>query len=128
MEENVNKTAHQENAECVEFTEQSQQSQTLQAEMEQPTMVELSLTAILKWILFLLGIVFIAYGGYLYTEDVNYYSSPMMFDEKRYVGGDAYNYIISASRSTAIMVKSLIWVVLGSTTVLVSRTIHSSKK
>ena len=43
-----------------------------------------------------------------YSFEKNYY-----FDPKEYVGGDAYNYIISATRSTAIMVKSLIYAVLG---------------
>ncbi len=60
---------------------------------------------------------------------MNYYSNDLDcgsygvfdFDEKKYVGGDAYNYIISASRSSAVMIKSLIWVVLGFCSIIVGR-------
>lgn len=44
-----------------------------------------------------------------YSNDLAYGSYGVFdFDEKKYVGGDAYNYIISASRSSAVMIKSLI--------------------
>lgn len=51
-----------------------------------------------------------------YSFEKHYY-----FDPKEYVGGDAYNYIISAARSTTIMVKSLIYAVLGSTSIIFAR-------
>ena len=49
------------------------------------------------------------------TIGINYYSNDLNcsfygvsdFDEKKYVGGDVYNYIISASRSSAVMIKNL---------------------
>ncbi len=71
--------------------------------------------------------VFIMYGGYIYNQDLGYSSNPMDFHEERYVGGDAYNYIISASRSAAVMVKSLFWVILGCTSIIISRTIRNTK-
>lgn len=90
--------------------------------------VNINFANILKWLLVIVGLCFIMYGFVLYRHDVEYsYNDPMRFYERSYVGGDAYNYIISAARSTAIMVKSLIWFVLGCTSIIVSRTIHNTK-
>lgn len=89
---------------------------------EQKT-VSIKLTKVLEYLLYLLGAVFIMAGCDYYFEDLDYSSSPLQFYEKTYVGGDAYNYIISATRSTAIMVKSLIWMVLGCSSIIVGRTI-----
>lgn len=89
--------------------------------------VNLKFRIIFKWALAVLGLVFIMYGGYMYSQDLGYSSNPMDFHEERYVGGDAYNYIISASRSAAVMIKSLIWFVLGCTSIIISRTIHNIK-
>lgn len=127
METNVNEPLDLEQVGYVDSAQQPQLEQKTLPVQGTAATVDLNFAVIFKWALLVLGICFIVYGGYLYTEDLDYYSDPMMFYEKRYVGGDAYNYIISAARSTAIMVKSLIWVVLGSTAVLVSRTIHTSK-
>ena len=45
-----------------------------------------------------------------YGKDLNIYSdNPFRFSEERYVGGDAYNYIISAARSSAVVGKSIFW-------------------
>ncbi len=89
--------------------------------------VNLNFRIIFKWALVVLGLVFIMYGGYIYNQDLGYSSNPMDFHEERYVGGDAYNYIISASRSAAVMVKSLFWVILGCTSIIISRTIRNTK-
>lgn len=89
--------------------------------------VNLNFRIIFKWTLVILGLGFIAYGGYLYNQDLGYSSNPMDFYEERYVGGDAYNYIISASRSAAVMVKSLIWFILGCSSIIISRSIHNKK-
>ena len=70
-----------------------------------------------------LGVVFIIIGINYYGEDLECGSYGVFdFDEKKYVGGDAYNYIISASRSSAVMIKSLIWFVLGSCSIIIGRT------
>ena len=53
-----------------------------------------------------------------YSWEKNYYFNP-----KEYVGGDAYNYIISAARSTAIMVKALVYAVLGCTSLILGQLI-----
>lgn len=53
-----------------------------------------------------------------YSFEKHYY-----FDPKEYVGGDAYNYIISAARSTAIMVKALVYAVLGCTSLILGQLI-----
>lgn len=84
--------------------------------------------SVIKWGLVVLGFIFINIGINYLLDDLFYLEDPMEFTERRYVGGDAYNYIISASRSAAVMVKSLIWVVLGCTSIIVSRTIHTTKK
>ena len=89
--------------------------------------VNVNFANILKWLLVIIGLGFIIYGFVLYNHDVRYSYDPMDFYEQRYVGGDAYNYIISAARSTAVMVKSLIWFVLGCTSIIVSRTICNTK-
>lgn len=89
---------------------------------EQKT-VSVKFEKVLEYILYLLGVVFIIIGFDYYFEDLEYGSDPLRFYEKSYVGGDAYNYIISATRSTAIMVKSLIWMVLGCSSIIIGRTI-----
>ena len=89
--------------------------------------VNLNFRIIFKWALVVLGLVFIAYGSYMYSQDLGYSSNPMDFHQERYVSSDPYNYIISASRSAAVMVKSLIWFVLGCTSVIISRTIRNTK-
>ncbi len=94
---------------------------------DQEKMVNVDFKSIAKWGLVLLGIVLLVKGIMLLSQDLHYMSNPMSFTEQRYVGGDAYNYIISAARSTAVMVKSLIWVVMGCSAIIISRTIHTSK-
>ena len=88
---------------------------------EQKT-VEIRFNKILVYILYLLGLIFIIAGFYYYSQDLDYNQDPLLFYEKKYVGGDAYNYIISASRSTAVLIKSLIWIVLGCSSILTGRT------
>lgn len=88
---------------------------------EQKT-VEIKFYKILMYILYLLGVIFIIKGFYYYFQDLDYNQDPLLFYEKKYVGGDAYNYIISASRSTAVLIKSLIWIVLGCFSILTGRT------
>lgn len=67
---------------------------------------------------YILGAVFIILCLVKYGADLNTYGGEFLFSEKEYVGGDAYNYIISASRSTTVMVKSLIFAVLGSSSII----------
>ena len=90
--------------------------------------INLNFTKVFEWILYVLGIIFILFGFSYYFEDLKSSDNTLKFYEEQYVGGDAYNYIISAARSTAIMVKSLIWVVLGCSTILIGRTMSNTKK
>ena len=80
-----------------------------------------------EWLLYVIGGVCLAIGFYYYSNDVNYNNTPCDFYQQQYVGGDAYNLIITASRSTAIMVKSLIWIVLGCSSIIVGRTINNKQ-
>lgn len=84
--------------------------------------INLSPKKIFEYLLYVLGCIFLIKGFIFYGEDLFYTDGPMKFYEEHYVGGDAYNYIISAARSSAIMVKSLIWIVLGCFSIVVGRT------
>lgn len=77
---------------------------------------------VFEYLLYVLGFIFLIKGFLLYSDDLFYTDNPMKFYEEHYVGGDAYNYIISAARSSAIMIKSLIWIVLGCFSILIGRT------
>lgn len=91
--------------------------------------VNITLPKVLEWTLYVLGIVFIIVGIKYYDQDLECGSYGVFdFEEKKYVGGDAYNYIISASRSTAVMIKSLIWFVLGSCSIIIGRTFSINHK
>ena len=90
--------------------------------------VNLDFTKIFEWALYVFGIVFIFWGVNYYFKDLKFGDNPLKFYEEKYVGGDAYNYIISAARSTALMVKSLIWVVLGCSSIIIGRTISPVEK
>ena len=73
---------------------------------------------------YIVGIVLIGICIYYLSNDLRpeySFEKHYYFDPKEYVGGDAYNYIISAARSTTIMVKSLIYAVLGSTSIIFAR-------
>ena len=79
---------------------------------------------LLAALFYIVGSVLIGVCIYYLSNDLKpeySWASEYYFDPKKYVGGDAYNYIISATRSTAIMVKSLIYAVLGSTSIIFAR-------
>ena len=116
--ENLDEKIVEQTTNEVEQTSVSQEEQT----------VNVNFKSIIKWGLVALGFIFLIVGINYLIQDLHYLDNPMEFTEERYVGGDAYNYIISAARSTAIMVKSLIWVVLGCSSIIVSRTIHTTKE
>ena len=109
------------------IVEQSTKEAEQVSDAQKAQTVNINFKNILKWVLVVLGFIFLIVGINYLIQDLHYLDNPMDFTEERYVGGDAYNYIISAARSTAVMVKSLIWVVLGCSSILVSRTIHTTK-
>lgn len=91
--------------------------------------VNITFTKVIEWSLYVLGIVFITIGIKYYGQDLECGSYGVFdFEEKKYVGGDAYNYMISASRSSAVMIKSLIWFVLGSFSIIIGRTFSINNK
>ena len=78
---------------------------------------------------YIVGIVLIAICIYYLSNDLRpeySFEKHYYFDPKEYVGGAAYNYIISAARSTAIMVKALVYAVLGCSSLILGQLI--SKK
>lgn len=79
---------------------------------------DIDLNAILQWLFYILGAVLIVMSVIKYNADLETYKDEFHFDEIGYVGGDAYNYIISAARSTAIMIKSLILALFGCTSII----------
>ncbi len=85
--------------------------------------VNLNISLIVEITLYVVGAILLWFAFKWYNNDLEVWSKndPFMFSEKRYVGGDAYNYIISASRSAAVVTKSLIWTILGCTSILAGR-------
>ncbi len=85
--------------------------------------VNLNISLIVEIAFYVVGAILLWFAFKWYNNDLEVWSKndPFMFSEKRYVGGDAYNYIISASRSAAVVTKSLIWTILGCTSILAGR-------
>lgn len=83
--------------------------------------VNINLEKMIEWGCYLVGAIFVIIAFVKMGKDLDYKDNPFSFYEHRYVGGDAYNYIISAARSSAVMVKSLIWMVAGCTALIVGR-------
>jgi hypothetical protein len=82
--------------------------------------VTLNIPSIIKIFFYIIGVISIFMAWKWYNSDLDVFNgNPYTFYEKSYVGGDAYNYIISASRSTAIMIKSLIWMVFGCSSLII---------
>lgn len=85
--------------------------------------ITINTSLVIEIALYVIGAILLYFAYKWYNNDLYVWSKndPFMFSEKRYVGGDAYNYIISASRSAAVVTKSLIWTILGCTSILAGR-------
>ena len=80
---------------------------------------------VFKRIWYIIGAILLFIGIVLLFHDrTGVFDDQYYFYEKGYVGGDAYNYIITAARSTAVMVKSLIFVIMGCTSLLIGRSFN----
>ena len=92
--------------------------------------ITISGAIILEVLCYLIGIVSIVFAWIWYNSDLDISSSgnPFRFHEERYVGGDAYNYIISAGRSSAVMIKSLIWMTFGCASIIIGVLFSIKKK
>lgn len=80
--------------------------------------VKFGLHSVIEIALYIAGIIFLIFCFMKLGQDLDTISGEFHFFEETYVGGDAYNYIISAARSSAVMVKSLIFGVLGSSSII----------
>lgn len=85
--------------------------------------ININISLVVEIAFYVIGAILLLFAIKWYNNDLEVWSKndPFMFSEKRYVGGDAYNYIISASRSAAVVIKSLIWTILGCTSILAGR-------
>lgn len=90
--------------------------------------VEFKWTTVLSWALYIVGAILIIMCIVKLNQDLTTYSGEFRFEEESYVGGDAYNYIISAARSAAVMTKALIYGVLGSSSIISGLLIKISNK
>lgn len=83
--------------------------------------VNVSISKVVEYGCYVLALIFLIAAIVAYNKDLRCTDGPFEFREHRYVGGDAYNYIISASRSTAVMVKCLIMTVSGFSFAIIGR-------
>lgn len=90
--------------------------------------VEFKWATVLNWALYIVGAILIIMCIVKLNQDLTTYSGEFRFEEESYVGGDAYNYIISAARSAAVMTKALIYGVLGSSSIISGLLIKISNK
>lgn len=88
---------------------------------EKTDSVDVSSAKIVEYACYTFAVLFLIAAVVIYNKDLHCSDGPFDFHEQRYVGGDAYNYIISAARSSAIMVKSLIMTVSGFSFVIIGR-------
>lgn len=125
MEENKNVESVPEtisNSEVVDSTS---------AETTKSETVNINISLVVEIAFYVIGAIMLWFAFKWYNNDLDVWSKndPFMFSEKKYVGGDAYNYIISASRSAAVVTKSLIWTILGCSSIIAGRlTAIQSKK
>ena len=97
------------------------QNNTKNSSEEMKETVSISAEKIVEWGCYVLGVIFVIIAFVKMGKDLDYNDNPFSFYEHRYVGGDAYNYIISAARSSAVMVNSLIWMVAGCSALIIGR-------
>lgn len=111
----------------------NEQSATQQNSQEEPVVneskaINVNVHSLLQCLFYILGAVLIIMSVIEYHADLETYRDEFHFDEISYVGGDAYNYIISAARSTAVMVKSLILALFGCTSIIAGLILRISNK
>lgn len=96
---------------------------------EKDEKVTIAFPQILGVVLYIFGIIAIVIAFHWYNKDLDIQSGgdPFRFYEKTYVGGDAYNYIISAARSTAVIAKGIFWMILGCSSIICGRLIFPKK-
>jgi hypothetical protein len=87
--------------------------------INEETVIHLKTNQVVSIFLYLIGAIFMFIAfKFLFSDLKTYGGDQYQFSEQAYVGGDAYNFIISAARSAAVMVKSLVYTVIGCTSLL----------
>ena len=106
-----------------ETISETKMTENASTETSKSETVNINISLVVEMTLYVIGAILLCFAFKWYNSDLEVWSKsdPFMFSEKRYVGGDAYNYIISASRSAAVVSKSLIWTILGCTSILAGR-------
>lgn len=92
------------------------------------SVIDIKINTLLQCIFYILGTILIVMSVMKYGADLETYFDEYHFNEISYVGGDAYNYIISTTRSTTIMVKSLILALYGCTSIIAGLILRISNK
>ena len=90
--------------------------------------INININTLIQSLLYILGTVLLIMSALKYNTDLETYFDEYHFNEISYVGGDAYNYIISTARSTTIMVKSLILALYGCTSIIAGLILRISNK
>lgn len=104
-------------------------TQTETIEEKKSDTVNLNLNLILEIAFYVVGIICLIFAVKWYGKDLDIYSdNPFRFSEEHYVGGDAYNYIISAARSSAVVGKSIFWSILAGTSIICGRLTTIARK
>ena len=114
------------NLDPVTESETTKNAVTVQPSSEET--VEFKWTTVLTWLLYIVGAILIIMCVVKLNQDLTTYRGEFCFEEESYVGGDAYNYMISAARSAAVMTKALIYGVLGSSSIISGLLIKISNK
>ena len=110
------------------ITESETQNNAVTVQPSSEETVEFKWTTVLTWLLYIVGVILIIMCVVKLNQDLTTYGGEFRFEEESYVGGDAYNYIISAARSAAVMTKALIYGVLGSSSIISGLLIKISNK
>ena len=110
------------------ITESETQNNAVTVQPSSEETVEFKWTTVLTWLLYIVGVILIIMCVVKLNQDLTTYSGEFRFEEESYVGGDAYNYIISAARSAAVTTKALIYGVLGSSSIISGLLIKISNK
>lgn len=109
--------------------EQVSETHEQMSEEKKSDTVNLNLNLILEIAFYAVGLICLIFAIKWYGKDLDIYSdNPFRFSEERYVGGDAYNYIISAARSSAVVGKCIFWSILAGASVICGRLTAIARK
>lgn len=102
----------------------AEEQETVQQEQSQSkNFITIDNSKIGAWIFYILGIICLLFAQNFFFDDLELRSggNRYLFYGETYVGGDAYNYIISAARSAAVMTRGLILAVCGCSFIIIGK-------